>query len=373
MRDVADLGAGTGGGRPVGEPAEHHQPAERAAVLGHAALGVGAERTGRGRHVDIDRVRKLRYRRQDTDHRVRLGVHFEHLADDIRVASEGALPVVVGEHQHRIRIEVVLAVDERATVQRGNSERVEVIVRHDAGLHALGFAAPEQDEEHVVEFHQLLDAGGLVAIVIQLGNRCLDDAAVCDLRLQEHQPLAVVIGKRTQQYAVDDAEDGGVGTDAERQREDRRSGERPVLAQRSQRVADILHQHIEVASLSFITALFLVLLDCAEADSSTPFSLILVATLLEVLLGFHLEMERDLHIELAVGDRPAVAAQAQQPALPTIGGHGSISRRFAGCLRRPTRAVPSSPFQRRAAFDPWQSSCSTSRVGCSATFPTRRR
>ena len=48
--------------------------------------------------------------------------------------------------------------------------------------------------------------------------------------------------ERTQENAVDQAEDGGVGADAEAERDDRDGGEAFVLQQHSQAVADVLEE-----------------------------------------------------------------------------------------------------------------------------------
>ena len=60
--------------------------------------------------------------------------------------------------------------------------------------------------------------------------------------LQQEQVLAARVGKRLQHDGVDDAEDGGVGADAERHRDD--DGERiaGLLAQAAHAVANVLRR-----------------------------------------------------------------------------------------------------------------------------------
>jgi hypothetical protein len=48
--------------------------------------------------------------------------------------------------------------------------------------------------------------------------------ALADLR-RRHDPIGLCVGRRLKQQRVDDAEDGGIGTDAERQSDDRNRGE----------------------------------------------------------------------------------------------------------------------------------------------------
>src|ERR1700751_5471533 len=57
---------------------------------------------------------------------------------------------------------------------------------------------------------------------------------------ERHQPIGIRIGQRVEQHRVHDGEDGGVGADAKRQRENRNRGEAWRPAQLAQSVAKIL-------------------------------------------------------------------------------------------------------------------------------------
>ena len=64
--------------------------------------------------------------------------------------------------------------------------------------------------------------------------------------LMEHDQLAAVaVGQRSQQHAVDDAEDGGVGADAQRHGEDDDQREAGAAAQVAQAVANVLRGRFE--------------------------------------------------------------------------------------------------------------------------------
>ena len=117
---------------------------------------IRAERAGRRRHVHVDFVRIVRHRGQDTDDGVRPVVHLENLTDNRRVSAELALPIGVAEHQHRIRTFVIIRVDKGAAHDRLDAERIEEVRRDDAGGDAIGFAATQQIEVHLME---LDDAG----------------------------------------------------------------------------------------------------------------------------------------------------------------------------------------------------------------------
>jgi len=55
-----------------------------------------------------------------------------------------------------------------------------------------------------------------------------------------HDPVGVRIGQRTQQHAVDDAEDRGVGANAEAEREDERHRKPGHARQAAQGDADVV-------------------------------------------------------------------------------------------------------------------------------------
>ena len=56
------------------------------------------------------------------------------------------------------------------------------------------------------------------------------------------QPILVAIDQRPQQHAADDAEDRGVGADAERERDDDGGGEAFGAQERAQADAHVLHE-----------------------------------------------------------------------------------------------------------------------------------
>ena len=64
--------------------------------------------------------------------------------------------------------------------------------------------------------------------------------------LQDHQPVAVIVGQRLQQHRIHDAEDGRIGADSQPQREDRCKRVPRILAHHSQRESRILTEHRRV-------------------------------------------------------------------------------------------------------------------------------
>ena len=69
---------------------------------------------------------------------------------------------------------------------------------------------------------------------------------------EEPQIFGLRHGQRTQQHGVHDAEDGGVGGDAEREHEERDEREAGAAAETAQRVDDVLPNRVEHAGDSIV-------------------------------------------------------------------------------------------------------------------------
>ena len=229
------------------EPAEGGHAAERGAVLLHPGLGAGAEGAGRRGHVDVVLARVLGDRRQHPDHRVGPVVHLEDLPDDVRVGAEALLPVGVAEDEDRLGPEVVVGVAERPAVQRLHAEHVEEVRRHHPGQHAVRLAPVQQRERHAVVLDEAVHGRELLPVVAYLLDREGDVGRAGPLRLLpgEHQLVPVGVGQRPQQDPVDEAEDGGVGADAEPEGQHHGQGVPRRPEQRAQTVACVPYQRVE--------------------------------------------------------------------------------------------------------------------------------
>ena len=74
------------------------------------------------------------------------------------------------------------------------------------------------------------------------GDELLGDAGPAVAVLEEHQPIRVGIGQRPEQRRVDHREDGDVGADAERQREDGGERESRLADEQPQGVTDVMER-----------------------------------------------------------------------------------------------------------------------------------
>ncbi len=92
-------------------------------------------------------------------------------------------------------------------------------------------------------------------------------AAVLPERLDGDDAIGRGIGKRRQQHAVDEREDGGVGSDAERERDDDRKADDRRAHDRPERVADVLAQLVEPGERLLLAEMFPQLFDAAEGPA----------------------------------------------------------------------------------------------------------
>ena len=69
-----------------------------------------------------------------------------------------------------------------------------------------------------------------------------------------HEPIGAGVRQRAEEYGVDEAEDGGVGGDADRQCQQRRARERGAAAQRADAVADVAREIVDPRDAALIAA-----------------------------------------------------------------------------------------------------------------------
>ncbi len=127
----------------------------------------------------------------------------------------------VAQDEDGVGAAAVVGRAERASEDRRDAEDAEEVVRHDTDVDAVGFAALQEVEVHLVVFDQCVEGARLLAIVVQLLDRHVDVRASGERRrlLDEHQPVGFGVGQGLQQNAVDHAEDGGVGPDPQTERQ----------------------------------------------------------------------------------------------------------------------------------------------------------
>ena len=237
-------------------------------------------------------------------------VHLEDAADDRRVAAEAALPVLVAQHQDGRCARLLVRVLERTPERRPHAEHVEEVRGDDARGDALGLRAAEQDEPHVVEFHESLEALRARAVV---ENLLIREAGVLDvgqrpLLPQHDEAVAVLIRQRAEQDAVDDAEDRRVGADPERHRQHDHDREARVAAEIAQPVAQVLGERLEQPRQPGVAHVVLDAIEGAERAHRRPPGVAGRHAGLDVLLGEHVDVESELLVEIVLEAVPGGTA-----------------------------------------------------------------
>ena len=259
------------------------------------------------------------------------------------VAAKPRAPVFVAQHQHRRGARIVVAVDEGAAELRAHAEHVEEIGRDHAGVDAVGLAAIQQVERHLVELHQPAEAGELLAVVVELGNGDADGVLTGQRRrfLEQHQSIAFHVRQRLEQHAVDDAEHRGVGPDAQAEHQDGDQREPRLAPERSRRIAHRACGPVEPQQPALVAALLAHALDAAEPRSGAAARLVGRHALVHQVLGLEVEMKLQLGVELLV-ELLALTPRAHLPSNPLQHGQTpSVRMRWTAAAIRSHCAVSS--------------------------------
>ena len=258
--------------------------------------------------------------RPHPDHRVRAAADAHLVSDDVRVAGECALPVSIVEHHDRMpAARDVVARQQGASDRRLDSQQREVAAGdrlrgHHADASNLGAVDRHRHELGGRDVAEGL--GGAVADILEIGvgqraelERCLVQVEVDDL----FRPLDRRVAE---DHRVDEAEDGRVGPDAEREREDGNRRERRAPGQGPNAVAGVALQSRQPGPAApAVTHRILVRFDAAEggARPSTRFPPV-DSRLAHQALRFHVEMEAELLVH------PLLYLFTEQPKAETGAG-----------------------------------------------------
>ena len=103
----------------------------------------------------------------------------------------------------------------------------------------LGAGRADERRAGPVERADALEDGVLLPPVEKRGRGDREAAELLQDLVHAHERVGLRVGERTQQHAVDDAEDRAAGADAERQRQDGDDREARSPRQLAQRVAGV--------------------------------------------------------------------------------------------------------------------------------------
>jgi len=287
------------------------------------------------RHPDVGvplRRHTVETRRGDADHGQQLLIDNNVAAQHGWVRAETISPQVIAEHRQRMptRNAVVLA-GEQPPDHRLDSQHLEVIARYEFLLRELVAAARSRYEPY------LGYAAGSEHAVEKI-------RAACDLSVerQRHRPRSPTAGamdrdqllrmryrQHAQHQRVKQRENRRVGSDTERQRNDRRGREAGAAAQAAQRVADVFGETFEPREAALVAIGFLGVRHAAELAARGGAGFRLAHSAPPEFLLHHLQMQAHLIIQFAVEACPADQLMKAHPN----SGHGLLH------LRQPLEAV----------------------------------
>ena len=189
--------------------------------------------------------------RQDADDRLRLAVDPQGLPHGVVSPAVELLPEAVAQDDLTIGADFTLGLGEDAAAERLRAEQPQQGgPRQHAGDPLRIAVDANRHAARVVErlFVEGVDLSEPVVVVRHAVRRAFHAGpriAVAERR----QPLRLRHRQRLQQHGVDDGKDGRVDADAERQRQQRRDGKRPVLPQQPEAEAEILKQSVHRAPI----------------------------------------------------------------------------------------------------------------------------
>ena len=225
-------------GRAGAEPRDHHAELVAARVVGHLL------RRERERHQERDVARrKVEVRGQHADDAVGAAVEADVAADDRLVPAESRAPERVREYRELVRFRLRLLFREAPAEERLAAERGEEGRRDRQGAKLLRLSSFRKRGRPSGKERRVLDRRRLRLAVQIVGDR---HARLREpnqrIRVpHEDQPLRVRVRQRPEQNLVQEAENGGIGANSQRQRHHGHQGEDRLLAQRADGIAKVLH------------------------------------------------------------------------------------------------------------------------------------
>ena len=199
-----------------------------------------------GHHVGDDLgLRRIRYRRfQHADDSGRARAEPDRFAENGRIAVEPGLPETVGQHGRAGGVGAIVPRVEQSAKHWVQPHHLEIRSADDAGTHLARLAKAdhgEADGGEVAERAQRFDACAQI-LNFRHGERNVVGADAARTLADVDQPVLVAVDERPQQHTAHHAEDGGVGADAQRQREHHGDGKPLDTSKRADRVFQIAQE-----------------------------------------------------------------------------------------------------------------------------------
>src|SRR6185312_3337210 len=148
------------------------------------------------------------------------------------VAAETVVPETIAENGFELFADYALLGQEVAAEQNGLTENVQELWSAGGSLDALWLSAGAEAHGAAAPRGNRLEAGVLTLPVEEVSGGDAVVAAV-DLRPNHNDAVGLVVREGREERGVDDAEDGGIGANAEREGEDGDGGEARVFEEKA--------------------------------------------------------------------------------------------------------------------------------------------
>ena len=188
-------------------------------------------------------LRRGHLRRHHADDGEILIVQVNRATDCVRIAIECALPKTIADHDDGWSADFVFVFAKCAAGLRRQPDDIEKIPCDRRARNALRFAAANaaQISRFFVCDGELFENRVVISPIEGIGQRNREILPRSGRLIQYHDAVGIRIWERPQQNGVDHTEDGGVGADAQAERNYRDGSKAGLFRQHAQCVAKILH------------------------------------------------------------------------------------------------------------------------------------
>jgi hypothetical protein len=291
-------------GRVAGEVVADRRPELGRRVV----IPLGVQRLERGRH--------------HPDYPIFAVVHRHDAADHRGIRAKPAPPQSVAEQQHAPMIRAILVGGERAAEGRPHAQEIEVVPADPHCGKALRLAVGNEGRQPRAHHREALNRAAALPPVQDRREADVRGNAFRIAIADGDEPLGRFVRQRPQQNSIDDAEDSGVGADAERERDEHSRGEPRRVAQHADAVAQVLAERIQHRKTPLVPpgirdlAAEAELLACGTAGGG-------IVESLRPMGGFeHLQVEVELLTEVLLV--PPEPNRASYPGDPLANAHRNL-------------------------------------------------
>ena len=182
------------------------------------------------RHLEqIRNLWKAKIGREHAHHFVGQIVQRNRSADDLRVGSETPPPQLVVQHDNAVAADRFLLRQKDATELSANAKHGKQICRRACADDLFWLALTGQVETEALQKRHALEGAGrpfpFEKMIRGYRHTRRDVRESGNHLVYNVQPVRIFVRKRSDDDVIDDAEDRGVGADADSQRQNRRHGE----------------------------------------------------------------------------------------------------------------------------------------------------